>query len=270
MIAGGLAVRALYLWFRPHLHRVRQSGLRTLRVVAKEMVREEGRDWLSTSRFAHDKSWFFSPSGRSFLALRSSAVSRSSAASRSGSPKKCLLSSRLPARSARRGWRVAVIGVSADALDFYRGLGLRPLYIGDEAIVRPLSVLARRSPDPQGAPVRGAAPQSRLSVARWGRPSRRCAALPARAVSAMARARAGARLLDGDGRALRLPGRRDHPRRREHGKVGGFLQLVPSPATSGYSLASMRRRLDTPNGLMEFLIVEALEWGERTRSPSSR
>jgi lysyl-tRNA synthetase class 2 len=45
------------------------------------------------------------------------------------------------------------------------------------------------------------------------------------------------------------------------GRLGGFLQLVPSPATNGYSLASMRRRLDTPNGLMEFLIVEALEWG---------
>ena len=46
------------------------------------------------------------------------------------------------------------------------------------------------------------------------------------------------------------------------GRVGGFLQLVPAPATNGYSLASMRRRLDTPNGLMEFLIVEALEWGK--------
>ena len=26
------------------------------------------------------------------------------------------------------------------------------------------------------------------------------------------------------------------------GSVGGFLQLVPSPASEGYSLASMRRR----------------------------
>src|SRR5262249_28417911 len=44
------------------------------------------------------------------------------------------------------------------------------------------------------------------------------------------------------------------------GSLGGFLQLVPSPACCGYSLASMRRRRDTPNGLMEFLIVETIRW----------
>src|SRR5206468_11623210 len=43
------------------------------------------------------------------------------------------------------------------------------------------------------------------------------------------------------------------------GKVGGFLQLVPAPAVGAYSLASMRRRNDTPNGLMEFLIVETIQ-----------
>jgi lysyl-tRNA synthetase class 2 len=44
------------------------------------------------------------------------------------------------------------------------------------------------------------------------------------------------------------------------GAVGGFLQLVPSPASEGYSLASMRRRRDTPNGLMEYLITETVAW----------
>jgi lysyl-tRNA synthetase class 2 len=48
------------------------------------------------------------------------------------------------------------------------------------------------------------------------------------------------------------------------GEVGGFLQLVPSPASEGYSLASMRRRRDTPNGLMEYLITETVAWA-RTR-----
>jgi lysyl-tRNA synthetase class 2 len=43
-------------------------------------------------------------------------------------------------------------------------------------------------------------------------------------------------------------------------RVGGFLQLVPAPACGGYSLASMRRRRDTPNGLMEFMIVETIAW----------
>jgi lysyl-tRNA synthetase class 2 len=45
---------------------------------------------------------------------------------------------------------------------------------------------------------------------------------------------------------------------REDGRIDGFLQLCP--AGDGYSLSAMRRRADTPNGLMEFLIVEALGW----------
>ena len=49
------------------------------------------------------------------------------------------------------------------------------------------------------------------------------------------------------------------------GSVGGFLQLVPSPASDGYSLASMRRRRDTPNGLMEYLITETVVWARAAR-----
>src|SRR5262249_26451998 len=44
------------------------------------------------------------------------------------------------------------------------------------------------------------------------------------------------------------------------GAGGGLLQPVPSRASAGYSLASMRRRRDTPNGLMEFLIAETMTW----------
>ena len=42
------------------------------------------------------------------------------------------------------------------------------------------------------------------------------------------------------------------------GRVGGFLHLVPSGR--GYSLGAMRRDPDTPNGLMEYLIVQLLFW----------
>src|SRR5205807_249888 len=48
------------------------------------------------------------------------------------------------------------------------------------------------------------------------------------------------------------------------GEVGGFLQLVPSPASGGYSLATMRRRKETPNGLMEYLVAETIAWAGRT------
>ncbi len=55
--------------------------------------------------------------------------------------------------------------------------------------------------------------------------------------------------------------------RREDGQVGGFLHLVPSPASGGYSLSAMRRRGSTPNGLMEFLIVEAIVWTRAHHAP---
>ena len=47
------------------------------------------------------------------------------------------------------------------------------------------------------------------------------------------------------------------------GCVGGFVHLVPMPAAAGYSISAMRRRGSTPNGLMEFLIVETIGWGRR-------
>jgi lysyl-tRNA synthetase class 2 len=48
------------------------------------------------------------------------------------------------------------------------------------------------------------------------------------------------------------------------GRVGGFLHLAPSPAGGGWSLSTMRRRPDAPNGLTEFLVVEAVAWGRET------
>ena len=92
----------------------------------------------------------------------------------------------------------------------------------------------------------------------------RAARRAARRLGGVARQLARARLHDGDGRAVPLPGHRARRRdRRPTGRVGGFLQLVPSPASDGYSLASMRRRRDTPNGLMEYLITETVAWARQ-------
>jgi lysyl-tRNA synthetase, class II len=46
------------------------------------------------------------------------------------------------------------------------------------------------------------------------------------------------------------------------GAIGGFLHLAPSPAHGGWSLSTMRRRPETPNGLMEFLVVETALWAK--------
>ena len=45
----------------------------------------------------------------------------------------------------------------------------------------------------------------------------------------------------------------------EDGAVGGFLQFVPTSGRHAVSLSLMRRRPDAPNGLTEFMIVQAIE-----------
>ena len=47
--------------------------------------------------------------------------------------------------------------------------------------------------------------------------------------------------------------------RDPEGAVAGFLQLVPSFGRPAMSLAQMRRLPDSPNGLMEFLIVRTTQ-----------
>ena len=46
--------------------------------------------------------------------------------------------------------------------------------------------------------------------------------------------------------------------RDEEHRVAGFIQFVPHAASSGMSLAMMRRLPGAPNGLMEYLIVRAI------------
>ena len=43
------------------------------------------------------------------------------------------------------------------------------------------------------------------------------------------------------------------------GTARGFLHLVPTYGRPAVSLSAMRRERDTPNGLMEFLVVRAVE-----------
>jgi lysylphosphatidylglycerol synthetase-like protein (DUF2156 family) len=260
IVVAGLAARALWLWFRPLPGTVAAEGDHAR---ATELVHEHGRDSLAYFALRRDKSYFFSPSGRSFLAYRAINGTALVAGDPIGDPaERAELIAEFRRVASLKGWRVAVAGVSADALADYVGLGFKSLYLGDEAVVKPTEFSL------EGRPIRKVR-QSVTRLAKCGYTVRMLSTADAderlraelRAVSEEWRGnwpeRGYTMALDALFRypdtvlAVALDG---------DGRVGGFLQLVPSPASDGYSLASMRRRHETPNGLMEFLIVESLAW----------
>src|SRR5207244_3316446 len=161
-----------------------------------------------------------------------------------------------------KAWRVAIAGAGEEALRDYAELGFKSIYLGDEAFVRP----DRFSLD--GRPIR----KVRQSASRLAKAGYRVDVLRPAEIGADLRAelRSVSEEWRGNwperGFTMAMDALFAYPdtavavARDGSGRVGGFLQLVPSPASGAYSLASMRRRRETPNGLMEFLIVETVAW----------
>jgi len=268
VLAFLLAVCALYLWLRPLSERVRQTV--SQHACARRLIESYGRDSLASFALRRDKAYFFAPSERAFLAYRVVAGS----ALVSGDP--VGEEAELPGllvdfqRTAHaNGWRVAVLGASAERLPLYRALGLRAVKLGDEAVVRPAAFSL------EGRKIR----KVRQSVHRLQNAGYRVRVLGAREMddrlrkavcdlAAVARGswpeRGFTMAMDdffGDeGEIYALAEDAD-------GVLGGFLHLVPAPASGGYSLSAMRRRRGTPNGLMEFLIAETIVWAHAVDVP---
>lgn len=267
LLAGALAARALFLWLRPLAEHVRQS-VRD-RSHAERLVREHGTDSLSFFALRRDKSYFFSPSGRSFLAYRVVGGTALVSGDPIGEPAELRgLVAEFRRVAASRGWRVGILGARAGFLPLYRSLGFRALCIGDEAVVRPEAFSL------EGRPIR----KVRQSVNRLGKAGYRVRVLPVaeaegqraevERVSAEWRGRWPER-----GFSMTMDALFAYPEgvlalaEGPDGAIAGFLHLVPAPASGGYSLAAMRRRRSTPNGLMEFLITGTIAWARERGVP---
>src|SRR5439155_1136354 len=152
-----------------------------------------------------------------------------------------------------RAWRVAILGASAELLPLYRASGLRSIYLGDEAVVSPAEFSL------EGRAIR----KVRQSVHRVRRAGYRVRFVRPAEVTPELRAELERVSHEWRGRwpergfTMAMDALFAHEEgmlavaESAGGEVGGFLQLVPSPASGGYSLAAMRRGKDTPNGLME-------------------
>jgi lysyl-tRNA synthetase, class II len=257
-----LGSAALYLWLRPLSLAVAQTvGERR---AARALVDAHGRDSLSFFALRRDKSYLFSPSGRAFLAYRVVAGS----ALVSGDPVgdegefDALLGEMAHVVRAN-GWRLAVLAASAEQLDRYRRHGLRPIPLGEEAVLRPATFSL------EGRAIR----KVRQSVSRLTKAGYRLHVVAAEDVGDRQRA-----VLDEVSRQWRgnqpergfsmsiddlyAPGTLLAVAQHEDGSVGGFLHLAPTAASGGWSLSTMRRRPQAPNGLTEFLIAETLAWAK--------
>jgi lysylphosphatidylglycerol synthetase-like protein (DUF2156 family) len=265
VVLGVLAFRALYLWLRPMVAHSCDDPAQRLQ--AEELVRAHGEDSLAFFSLRRDKSYFFSPSGRSFLAYRvvgGCALVSGDPIGAADEVGELVDEFRRVARA--RAWRLAFLGVGEALLPLYKSRGFRSLYLGDEAIVRPQEFSL------EGRAIR----KVRQSVTRVERAGFTARFLAAHELDDRLRCEL-ARVSD--------EWRGKWPERGftmamdsleegifaiaedEQGRIGGFIQLVPSPASGGYSLATMRRVRDTPNGLMEFLVVATIDWARELGTP---
>jgi lysyl-tRNA synthetase class 2 len=260
LVIAGLGVRALWLWFRPFRAEPTDADEHAR---ATELVQASGSDSLAYFALRRDKSYFFSPSGRSFLAYRvvaGTALVAGDPIGDAGERQELLAEFRRVAHA--KGWRVAIAGAANDALADYDALGFKSIYLGDEAVIRPSEFSL------DGRPIR----KVRQSVSRLEKSGYRVRVLSAGDTEAELRDELCAVSKEWRGNwpergftmamdaLYRYPDTVLAVAVAPDGSVGGFLQLVPSPASEGYSLASMRRRRNTPNGLMEYLITETLAW----------
>jgi lysyl-tRNA synthetase, class II len=255
---------ALYFWLRPFGHAVAQTvGERR---IVRALVDTYGSDSLSFFALRRDKNYLFSPSRRAFLAYRVVAGTALVSGDPVGDDAEIApLLSELRRIVHAKGWRLAVVGASEAHLERYRRLGLKPVSMGEEAVLLPQEFSL------EGRAIR----KVRQSVSRLGKAGytfRVIAAedvgpaLEAELESVSAAWRGGqpergfSMAIDG----LHVPGTVLALAEDAAGRVGGFLHLAPSPAGGGWSLSAMRRRPDSPNGLTEFLVVETLAWARDT------
>jgi lysyl-tRNA synthetase class 2 len=249
-----------YVIFRP-LAAPRALPGPAARAAATELVRNHGHDTLSFFKLRSDKQYFFETGRRAFVGYRIGngvlLCSGDPVGDEAAFPQ---LLRELRAFADVRGLKLGAVGASEQMCPLYETLGLRTLYLGDEALVE----LGRFSLE--GRPIRKVRQSvNRLAKAGYTAELRDLESLDEVTLAELERVadegRQGAPergfsmaldTLRGEDTAVVLA-------RDEHGTVRGLLHFVPCYGRPAMSLSFMRRDPETPNGLMEFMVVRAIE-----------
>jgi lysyl-tRNA synthetase, class II len=228
------------------------------------LVRAHGKDTLSFFKLRGDKHYFFTSDQRAFVGYRI----ENGVLLLSGDPvgpEDALpaLLGQVRAFAQQRGLKVGAVGASERLCPLYEGLGLRTMYLGDEAIIE----LERFSLE--GRPIRKVRQSvSRLSKAGYEAELRELSSLDASTIeeieAVIERGREGAPERGFSMAMDSLRGVHDLDTlvllgRDASGAIRGVLHFVPCYGRATVSLSFMRRDPDTPNGLTEFLVAEAAQ-----------
>jgi lysyl-tRNA synthetase class 2 len=249
-----------YVIFRP-LAAPRGLPDPAARAAAAELVRAHGRDTLSFFKLRADKQYFFAADRSAFLGYRI----ENGVLLCSGDPvgdERAFgeLLRDLRAFADHRGLLLGAVGASDGVCPLYEQLGLRTLYLGDEAIIE-LDHFSL-----EGRPIRKVRQSvTRLAKAGYAAELHELGRLDGATVQQLEqvveRGRQGA---PERGFSMALDALRGEDTvvvlaRDGDGAIRGLLHFVPCYGRAAMSLSFMRRDPDTPNGLMEFMVARATE-----------
>jgi lysyl-tRNA synthetase, class II len=262
----GTLLAMAYVVFRPLASPASLPGPAARRAAAA-LVRAHGSDTLSFFKLRADKQYFFSADRSAFVGYRV----QNGVLLLSGDPvgpdaALADLLADLKGFAATRGLKLAAIGASERLLPLWGHLGLRTMYLGDEAIIKVGEFSL------EGRPIRKVRQSvSRLRkagfVAELHRVSELAPAVAAEVEEVLERGREGApergfsMAMDslhgdhGEDTLVVLARDESDPDR----PVRGVLHFVPCFGRSAMSLSFMRRDPSTPNGLTEFMVASAVE-----------
>ena len=263
LIELGTFAAIAYVVFRP-LAAPRLLPSPGARAAAAELVRAHGTDTLSFFKLRGDKHYFFGQDRRAFVGYRIEngvlLLSGDPVGPEDAVPQ---LLSELRSFADARGLKLGVVGASERSCPLYEDLGLRTIYLGDEAVIE-LGTFSL-----EGRAIRKVRQSvSRLRKAGYAAEVHELGALDDATVHeielVLERGREGAPERGFSMAMDSIRGAADHDTlvvlaRDQQFAIRGVLHFVPCYGRNTVSLSFMRRDPGTPNGLTEFLVVQAVE-----------